>query len=72
MGKRQVIFVLENNNRRIIRRMAKSSVKQNSGRNGILFLAIRRASLMLFSIFPVGVTYFKMYRIQNIRLNGGD
>ena len=52
--------------------MAKSSVKKNSGRNGILFLAILLASFMLFSIFTVGITYFKMYRIQNIRLNGGD
>ena len=52
--------------------MAKSSVKKNSGRNWILFLAILLASFMLFSIFTVGITYFKMYRIQNIRLNGGD
>ena len=64
--------MLENNNRRIICRMAKSSVKKNSGRNWILFLAILLASFMLFSIFTVGITYFKMYRIQNIRLNGGD
>ena len=67
-----MIFMLENNNRRIICRMAKSSVKKNSGRNWILFLAILLASFMLFSIFTVGITYFKMYRIQNIRLNGGD
>ena len=67
-----MIFMLENNNRRIICRMAKSSVKKNSGRNWILFLAIFLASFMLFSIFTVGITYFKMYRIQNIRLNGGD
>ena len=64
--------MLENNNRRIICRMAKSSVKKNSGRNWILFLSILLASFMLFSIFTVGITYFKMYRIQNIRLNGWD
>ena len=64
--------MLANNNRKIISRMAKSSIKKNSGRNLILFLSILLASFMLFSIFTVGITYFKMYRVQNIRLNGGD
>lgn len=64
--------MLANNNRKIISRMAKSSIKKNSGRNWILFLSILLASFMLFSIFTVGITYFKMYRVQNIRLNGGD
>ena len=27
---------------------------------------------MLFSIFTVGITYFKMQSLQNIRLNGGE
>ena len=64
--------MLANNNRKIISRMAKSSIKKNSGKNWILFLSILLASFMLFSIFTVGITYFKMYRVQNIRLNGGD
>lgn len=64
--------MLANNNRRIISHMAKSSLKKNRGRNCIIFLSIVLASFMLFSIFTVGTTYFRMYRIQNIRLNGGD
>lgn len=52
--------MLANNNRKIISRMAKSSIKKNSGKNWILFLSILLASFMLFSIFTVGITYFKM------------
>ena len=52
--------------------MAKSSLKNNKGRNLIVFLSIVLASFMLFCIFTVGITYFKMQRLQNIRLNGGD
>lgn len=64
--------MLANNNRGIIKRMAGNSLRKNRGRNLILFLAIVLASFMLFSIFTVGITYFKMYRIQNIRMKGGD
>ena len=63
--------MLANNNRRVIDRMAKSTLRNNKGRNLIIFLSIVLASFMLFSIFTVGITYFKMQRLQNIRLNGG-
>ena len=69
---RQVTAMLANNNRRIIGRMAKSSLRGNRGRNVIILLSIVLASFMLFAIFTVGITYFKMQRLQNIRLNGGD
>lgn len=64
--------MLMNNNCKVIDRMAKSSVKNNKGRNLIIFLSIVLASFMLFSIFTVGITYYKMQRLQNIRLNGGE
>ena len=64
--------MLANNNRRVIDRMAKSTLRNNKGRNRIIFLSIVLASFMLFSIFTVGITYFKMQRLQNIRLNGGE
>lgn len=35
-------------------------------------LAVALSAFMLFSVFTVGITYFKMYRLQNIRLSGGD
>lgn len=64
--------MLANNNRKVINRMAKSSLRNNKGRNLIIFLSIMLASFMLFSIFTVGITYFKMQSLQNIRLNGGE
>ena len=64
--------MLANNNRRVIDRMAKSTLRNNKGRNRIIFLSIVLASFMLFSFFTVGITYFKMQRLQNIRLNGGE
>ena len=63
--------MLANNNRKVIDRMAKSAVKNQKGKNLILFFSVVLASFMLFSIFTVGITYFKMNRLQNIRLNGG-
>ena len=69
---RQVIRMLANNNRKVIDRMAAGSLKHNRGRNLIIFLSIVLASFMLFSIFTVGITYFQMQKVQNIRLNGGE
>lgn len=37
-----------------------------------MFLAILLSAFMLFSVFTVGITYFKTQRVQNIRLNGAD
>lgn len=64
--------MLKNNNQKVIGRMAKGALRSGRGRNLILLLSIMLAAFMLFSIFTVGITYFKMYRVQNIRLNGGD
>ena len=64
--------MLANNNRKVIDRMAAGSLKHNRGRNLIIFLSIVLASFMLFSIFTVGITYFQMQKVQNIRLNGGE
>ena len=35
-----------------------------------MFLAVFLSSFMIFTIFTVGVTYFKMLKIQNIRMSG--
>ena len=64
--------MLANNNQRVIRRMAIQSLKSNKRRSLIMFLAILLSAFMLFSVFTVGITYFKMQRVQNIRLNGAE
>ena len=37
-----------------------------------MFLAILLSAFMLFSVLTVGATYFKMWRIQNLRLDGAE
>lgn len=37
-----------------------------------MILAVLLSSFLLFSVFTVGVTYFKMQRLQNIRLGGAE
>lgn len=64
--------MLANNNQSVIRRMAKRSLVSNKRRTIIMALAVALSAFMLFSVFTVGITYFKMYRLQNIRLSGGD
>lgn len=64
--------MLANNNKKIIRRMAVSRLKSNRKRTAVMLLAIALAAFMLCTVFTVGVTYFKMFHIQNLRLNGAD
>ncbi len=37
-----------------------------------MILAVVLSSFMVFCVFTVGATYFKMQRLQNIRLSGGE
>lgn len=64
--------MLANNNQQVIARMAKRSLKSNRRRSLIMITAVMLSAFMLFCVFTVGITYFKMNRIQNIRMNGGE
>ena len=46
-------------NRRLFWRLAGRSIKANLGRNLLTALAVFLSTLMLFSIFTIGVTYFR-------------
>ena len=64
--------MIKNNNRKVISRMAGRSLNNNRRRSMIMIMAVALATFMLFSVFTVGITYFKMQKTQNIRLNGGE
>lgn len=64
--------MLRNNNEAVITRMAKQSLRSNRRRNTTILLAVMFSAFLLFSVFTVGVTFFKMQRIQNIRMYGAD
>ena len=64
--------MIKNNNQKVISRMAERSLNNNRRRSMIMIMAVALATFMLFSVFTVGITYFKMQKTQNIRLNGGE
>lgn len=64
--------MLKNNNQRVISRLAKSALKGSRGRSLVLLAAIALASFMLFTVLNVGVTYFSMWKLQNLRMNGAE
>ena len=64
--------MLKNNNLKVTRKMAVKTLKSSRRRNISITLAILLSSFMLFSVLTAGAAYFKMQRIQNIRLNGGE
>ncbi|HIV95521.1 MAG TPA: hypothetical protein H9997_09980, partial [Candidatus Sellimonas avistercoris] len=61
---------MKNNNGQIIFRLAKSALVKNKRKTLTMFFAVLLSAFLLFSVLTVGVTYFKMQRIQNIRMNG--
>lgn len=69
---RQVAVMLKNNNRRVIGRMAGRALKGNRGRSLVLFTAIALSSFMLFTVLNAGAAYVRMWRQQDLRLNGAE
>lgn len=63
---------MTNNNGGIIIRMAKRSLVSNRRKNLIMIVAIMLSTFMLFSIFTVGSTFFKMQREQSLHMKGAD
>lgn len=64
--------MLRNNNLAVVTHMAKSSLKSNPKRSMTMIFAVLLSAFMIFSVFTVGITFFTMQRIQNIRLSGAD
>lgn len=64
--------MLKNNNRAVIKRMAKISLKSNRQKNLIMLAAVILSAFMVFSVLTAGMTYFQMWRLQNLRLQGGE
>ena len=62
--------MLKNPNQKIIRKMARNALKVNKRKTVTLFLAVFLSSFLVFTIFTVGDSYFRLYKIQNIRMSG--
>lgn len=64
--------MLKNNNQKVISGLARRSLKNNRRRSLIVIAAIVLSAFMLFTVLTVGVTYFKMQRLQDMRMNGAE
>lgn len=64
--------MLRNNNMKVISRMAGRSLRSRRQRSFTMILAVLLSAFMLFSVMTVGATYFKMQRLENLRMSGGD
>ena len=62
--------MLKNPNQKVIRKMAVNTLKINRRRTVTLFLAVLLSSFMIFTIFTVGESYFRLQKIQNMRMSG--
>lgn len=69
---REVMIMLRNNNREIIGKLAKNSMRTNRKQYGILFFTILLSAFMLLSVFTIGISYLASSRLQNTRLNGAE
>lgn len=64
--------MIKNNNMAVITRMANRQFKNSRRRSITMILSVLLSAFMLFGVLTVGATYFKMERIQNIRLSGAE
>ncbi len=64
--------MLANNNRSVIDKLAKNTVRTNKRQFLILFLTILLSAFMIFSVFTIGLTYLDLSRLQNTRLYGSE
>lgn len=60
---------MQNNNKRIIKNLAKKSIKKNL-RSVTMILSVVLINFMLYTIFSVGFSYYDNYKILNKRLQG--
>ncbi len=58
----------ENNNKEIIKKITKRSLKTNKVRNIFEILAIVLTTFMISSVFSIGISFVKNYQNMNIRL----
>ena len=58
--------MLKNPNQKVIKRMAWNALKVNRRKTITLLLAVLLSSFLVFTIFTVGDSYFRLQKIQNI------
>ena len=67
-----MVPMLKNPNQKVIKKMARNALKVNRGKTITLLLAVLLSSFLVFTIFTVGDSYFRLQKIQNIRMSGAE
>lgn len=62
--------MIENNNSRIITKLAGRAVHSNKRRNLILVMAVMLSTFMIVSVLTAGAAYFESQNKQNMRMSG--
>lgn len=60
----------ENNNNEVIKRISKRSLKFNKIRNTFAIIAIILTTFMLASVFSIGISFAKNYKVMQLRMQG--
>lgn len=60
----------ENNNNEVIKRISRRSLKSNKIRNTFAIIAIILTTFMLASVFSIGVSFAKNYKVMQLRMQG--
>ncbi|MBS4803348.1 MAG: ABC transporter permease, partial [Clostridium sp.] len=60
----------ENNNKEVIKKITKGSLKKNKIRNVFAIIAIVLTTFMISSVFSIGISFAKNYKTMNLRLQG--
>ncbi|MEW9080620.1 ABC transporter permease [Terrisporobacter glycolicus] len=60
----------ENNNKEVIKRITRRSLKKNKVRNIFAIIAIILTTFMISSVFSIGISFAKNYKTMNLRIQG--
>ncbi|WP_346916480.1 FtsX-like permease family protein [Clostridium sp.] len=63
-------MMFENNNKEVVKRITKRSLKTNKTRNIFAIVAIILTTFMISTVFSIGISFAKNYRVLNLRMQG--
>ncbi|MGX6978393.1 ABC transporter permease [Vagococcus elongatus] len=64
--------MLKVNNRKVIKRLARTQMKQQPLKNRLLVLAVALATMMLVAVFSIGINYYTVLNQRNLSMYGSD
>lgn len=63
-------MMFENNNKEVVKRIIKRSIRANKTRNIFAIVAIILTTFMISTVFSIGISFAKNYMVMNLRIQG--